>query len=98
MDKPQDIRRRPTTTEQGETWTKVEFKFKAVYVQFLFELTFFKYRHYSSLPRQLIVRVYHRYRIDFEMFDYSIDDVLIKAGYEPLLQHEANKDYLLKYK
>ena len=40
-----------------------------------------------SLPRELIVRVYNRYRIDFEMLDYSVDDVLLKAGYEPL-QHE----------
>ena len=33
------------------------------------------------------MRVYNRYQIDFEMLDYSIDDVLLKAGYEPL-QHE----------
>ena len=41
-------------------------------------------RHYSLLPRELILRVYRRYQLDFEMFDYSIDDILIKAGHELL--------------
>lgn len=47
-------------------------------------------RYYSTLPRELIVRVYHRYRLDFEMFDYSIDDILLKAGYEPLRTDEQH--------
>jgi len=43
-----------------------------------------KKRYYSSVPRDLILRVYARYRIDFEMFDYSINETLLKAGYAPL--------------
>ena len=46
---------------------------------------------YSSLPRDLIVRVYHRYRTDFEMFDYSIDETLVKAGYAPLRSDEQQQ-------
>lgn len=43
-----------------------------------------KRRYYSSLPRDLILRVFQRFRIDFEMFDYSINDTLLRAGYAPL--------------
>ncbi|KZS20501.1 Uncharacterized protein APZ42_012878 [Daphnia magna] len=39
-------------------------------------------KHYSSLPRELIMRFYHAFRMDFELFDYSINDILLKAGYE----------------
>ncbi|KAI9563073.1 hypothetical protein GHT06_010530 [Daphnia sinensis] len=39
-------------------------------------------KHYSSLPRELIMRFYNAFRMDFELFDYSINDILLKAGYE----------------
>ncbi|XP_057367487.1 uncharacterized protein LOC130688523 [Daphnia carinata] len=39
-------------------------------------------KYYSSLPRELILRFYDAFRMDFELFDYSINEVLIKAGYE----------------
>ncbi|XP_057367355.1 uncharacterized protein LOC130688394 [Daphnia carinata] len=39
-------------------------------------------KHYSSLPRELIMRFYDAFRMDFELFDYSINDILLKAGYE----------------
>ncbi|KAI9563063.1 hypothetical protein GHT06_010520 [Daphnia sinensis] len=41
-------------------------------------------KYYSSLPRKLILRFYDAFRMDFELFDYSINEVLIKAGYETL--------------
>lgn len=48
-----------------------------------------KRRYYSSLPRDLILRVFERFRIDFEMFDYSINDILLKAGYAPLTDNKS---------
>ncbi|KAK4026270.1 hypothetical protein OUZ56_015280 [Daphnia magna] len=39
-------------------------------------------KYYASLPRKLILRFYDAFRMDFELFDYSINEVLIKAGYE----------------
>lgn len=41
-------------------------------------------RYYSSLPRELILRFYDAFRMDFDMFDYSINDILLKAGYETI--------------
>jgi len=41
-------------------------------------------KYYSSVSRQLILRVYERFRLDFEMFDYSINEILARAGYEPI--------------
>ena len=42
-----------------------------------------------------IVRVYRRYRLDlFEMFDYSIDETLLKAGCEPLRTDDGDTIYL----
>lgn len=48
-------------------------------------------RYYSSLPRSLILSVYQAYKPDFELFDYSINDVLLKAGYNPI-----SKDIMLR--
>jgi hypothetical protein len=42
------------------------------------------FRYYSSLPRELILRFYDAFRMDFELFDYSINDILIKAGYKTI--------------
>ncbi|XP_046449110.1 uncharacterized protein LOC124197625 [Daphnia pulex] len=39
-------------------------------------------KYYSSLPRDLILRFYDAFRMDFELFDYSINDILVKAGFE----------------
>ena len=50
------------------------------------------YRYYSSLPRELILRFYDRFRLDFEMFDYSINEILEKAGYDPIV--EEGTDFL----
>ena len=48
----------------------------------------FHLRYYSSLPRELILRFYSKFRMDFELFDYSINEILKKAGYDPI--HEDN--------
>ena len=49
-----------------------------------YSILYSSYRYYSSLPRELILRVFRRFRLDFELYDYSINDILIKAGYEPI--------------
>ncbi|XP_046637689.1 uncharacterized protein LOC124315998 [Daphnia pulicaria] len=41
-------------------------------------------KYYSSLPRDLILRFYDAFRMDFELFDYSINDILLKAGFEAI--------------
>jgi hypothetical protein len=43
-----------------------------------------QFRYYSSLPRDLILRFYDAFRMDFELFDYSINDILVKAGYRTI--------------
>lgn len=47
-----------------------------------------KHRYYASLPRELIVRFFHTFRPDFDLFDYSIDEVLLMAGHPPLQDTE----------
>jgi hypothetical protein len=42
----------------------------------------------STLPRSLLVDIYHEYQPDFELFDYNFDDTLSLAGYEPLSDNE----------
>jgi len=39
---------------------------------------------YSKVPRSTLLRVYEAYKLDFELFDYDFNQVLILAGYEPL--------------
>jgi len=51
-------------------------------------LGFVNGRYYTSLPRELIVRFFHVFRLDFELFDYSIDDVLLMGGHAPLQETE----------
>lgn len=40
--------------------------------------------YYSSVPRSLLVRVYERYRLDYEMFGYDINSALVLGGHDPL--------------
>lgn len=54
----------------------------------LFTVLFVLIRYYASLPRELILRFYDAFRVDFEMFDYSINDILVKAGYETINELE----------
>jgi len=39
---------------------------------------------YSKVPRSTLLRVYEAYKLDFELFDYDFNQVLVLAGYEPL--------------
>ena len=39
---------------------------------------------YSSVPRSLLLRVYQRYRLDYEMFGYNINTALTLGGHQPL--------------
>jgi len=39
---------------------------------------------YSSVPRSLLVRVFQRYRLDYEMFGYNINNALILGGHDPI--------------
>jgi len=39
---------------------------------------------YSKVPRSTLIRVYEVYKLDFELFDYDFNQVLMLAGYEPL--------------
>ena len=45
---------------------------------------FSDFSYYASLPKELILRVYKRFRPDFELFDYSINEILLKAGHDPI--------------
>ena len=40
--------------------------------------------YYSSVPRSLLVRVYERYKLDYEMFGYDINTALGLGGHDPL--------------
>merc|ERR1711915_797836 len=46
---------------------------------------------FSSVPRSLLLRVFLRYRIDFEMFGYDINSALRMGGHMPLSEMERNK-------
>ena len=39
---------------------------------------------YSKVPRPTLMRVYQAYKLDFELFDYDFNQVLILAGYDPI--------------
>ena len=39
---------------------------------------------YSSVPRSLLLRVFQRYRLDYEMFGYSINTALRLGGHDPI--------------
>ncbi len=39
---------------------------------------------YSCLPRNLLIRLYSVYKLDFDLFDYDFSDVLLAAGYEKI--------------
>lgn len=39
---------------------------------------------YSKVPRETLMRIYHAYKLDFELFDYDFNQVLLLAGYDPL--------------
>ena len=40
--------------------------------------------YYSSVPRSLLLRVYERYKLDYEMFGYDINTALGLGGHDPL--------------
>ena len=37
--------------------------------------------YYSTLPKATLLRVYESYKLDFALFDYDFDQVMILAGY-----------------
>ena len=39
---------------------------------------------YSKVPRETLMRIYNAYKLDFELFDYDFNQVLLLAGYDPL--------------
>ena len=40
--------------------------------------------YFSSVSRQLLLRVYERYRLDYEMFGYDINSALALGGHDPI--------------
>ena len=38
----------------------------------------------SKVPRTTLIRVYEAYKLDYELFGYNFNQVLMLAGYEPL--------------
>ena len=47
--------------------------------------------YYKTVPRQLLVRVYQAYKLDFQLFQYDFNDVLKLAGYQPLSSIESDR-------
>jgi hypothetical protein len=41
-------------------------------------------KFYGDLPRALVLAVYGAYRLDFELFNYDINEFLETIGFEPL--------------
>jgi len=41
-----------------------------------------------TIPRSLLVDIYHEYQPDFELFQYDFDDTLKLASQEPLTKEE----------
>lgn len=39
---------------------------------------------YAKVPRELLLRVYQAFKLDFELFDYDFNEVLILGGHQPL--------------
>ena len=39
---------------------------------------------YSKVRRTTLIRVYEAYKLDYELFGYDFNQVLMLAGYEPL--------------
>jgi len=39
---------------------------------------------YSGVPRELLIRVYEAYKMDFLLFDYDFNEVLKLASYDPI--------------
>ena len=46
---------------------------------------------YSSVPRELLLRVFSSFRLDYEMFGYDINKTLTLAGYSPLSHKEYRR-------
>lgn len=44
--------------------------------------------YYSSVPRELILRFYDKFRLDFHLFGYSINEILVKAGYQTIEEEQ----------
>ena len=38
----------------------------------------------KKVPRNLFVRIYHKYQADYELFQYDFDEILNMAGHKPL--------------
>ena len=39
---------------------------------------------YASVPRSLLLKIYKRYRLDYEMFGYDINSALTLGGHDPV--------------
>ena len=39
---------------------------------------------YSKVPRDTLLRIYQAYKLDYELFDYDFNQVLLLAGYDPI--------------
>ena len=46
----------------------------------------------SSVPRELLLRVYSKYKIDYEMFGYSINTALAIGGHDLLKDNEEGEE------
>ena len=53
---------------------------------------------FSSIPRSLLLRVFLRYRLDYEMFGYDINDSLKLGGHKTLSKNDLKKLELMKKK
>ena len=49
---------------------------------------------YSDVPRSLLLRVYFRYRLDYEMFGYDINTALKLGGHLPVSEEALKSDRL----
>jgi len=53
---------------------------------------------FSSIPRSLLLRVFLRYRLDYEMFGYDINDALKLGGHKALSKDDLKKLETMKRK
>ena len=43
---------------------------------------------YRTVPRSTLIRVYRKYKFDYELFDYDFNQVMKLAGYQKLNKEE----------
>ena len=46
---------------------------------------------YRTVPRSVLIEVYYKYKLDYEMFGYDFNDVLKLAGHQSLSNMEKSK-------